>query len=360
MSVVSSARPLAESLHEDVRYVSATIEGLFARKHRAAEAYGPDFSRLWRVASDTVTRGKLVRPRLFVAGYRALSGDSDAPRAVIEAAASIELLHYAFLLHDDVIDADTTRRGRPNLLGVMARDAASSPRGAHWGNTAAILMGDLALSAAYQGFARLDVPRSKHVRLLDVVDRTIDETVAGELVDVALADGITAPTLSSILDMEANKTACYTFEMPLRLAAILAGSSLDTERALALAGRQLGLAFQLDDDLLTAFGDPREHGKDPLSDFREGKQTAIIACARTTDHWPLIERNLGRPDLTSVQADEIRALLIECGAKDRVEALRDAALAYVHSACAGDTRLVPEEIVGVLRDFTAQLEGRRS
>ena len=104
----------------------------------------------------------------------------------------------------------------------------------------------------------------------------------------------------------------------------------------------------------------RGHGKDPLSDFREGKQTAIIACARTTPQWPLIERELGRPDLSAAGARRIRSLLIDCGAKDRVEALRDAALAYVHSACADDPRLVPDAIVHVLRDFTSQLEGRRS
>ena len=83
-------------------------------------------------------------------------------------------------------------------------------------------------------------------------------------------------------------------------------------------------------------------------------------AARTTPQWPLIERHLGRSDLTAAGARRIRSLLIESGAKDRVEALRDAALAYVHSACAGDPRLMPEAIVHVLRDFTSQLEGRRA
>jgi geranylgeranyl diphosphate synthase, type II len=360
VSVVSSARPLVARQDADTELVAHAIDELFARKHRAAEAHGPDFSRLWRVAGDTVRGGKLVRPRLLLAAYKALAGSAEAPRVVVEAAAALELLHYSFLLHDDVIDGDTVRRGRLNLLGVMEQGAQSSARASHWASTAAILMGDLALSAAYQRFSRLDVTRDDHVRVLDLVDVTIDFTVAGELLDVAFGDGVTAPTLSSILDMEANKTACYTFEMPLRLAAILAGASTETEGALALAGRQLGLAFQLDDDLLCAFGDPRHHGKDPLSDFREGKQTAIIACARTTPQWPLIERELGRPDLSAAGARRIRSLLIDCGAKDRVEALRDAALAYVHSACADDPRLVPDAVVHVLRDFTSQLEGRRS
>jgi geranylgeranyl diphosphate synthase type II len=346
--------------HADYRAVSEAIDALFSRKHAAAEAYGPEFALLWRTASETVRGGKLVRPRLLVAAYCALSGERHAPPAIVEAAAAVELLHYAFLLHDDVIDSDSMRRGRPNLLGVMTHSAQELPRAAHWGTTSAILMGDLALSASYQSFARLDVERGELMRILDVVDHTIDETVAGELVDVALGDGVAEPTLAVILDMSANKTASYTFELPLRLAAILAGASSATETALALAGRQLGLAFQLDDDLLCAFGDPNEVGKDQLSDFREGKQTPLIASARTTPEWHLIEDLVGWHDLTEADAVRIREVLVSCGAKQRVEELRDAALAYVHEACDSDNRLVPEAIVAVLRDFTEQLEGRRS
>ena len=356
---VTPVRPLVDVASADMVAVEAAIEAVFARKRVAARAYGAEAERLWAAASDTVRAGKGVRPRLLLAAFKAITGAPRASAAAIDAAAAVELLHYAFLLHDDVIDSDTMRRGRPNLLGAMARDIPHSPRSTHWGATAAILMGDLALSASYQAFARLDVPADARRRILDVLDATIDETVAGELLDVALSDGVRTPSLSAILDMAANKTATYTFELPLRVAAILAGASADTERALAKAGRQLGLAFQLDDDLLGVFGDS-SYGKDTRSDLMEGKQTALIAFARGTDEWSQIEPHFGRPDLTEADAFLVRELLIQCGAKEKVEALRDAALAYVFDACRSDPRLVPPAIADVLDGFARKLAGRRS
>ena len=361
MSIVApAARGMVAVDVDDATSVEAVIGELFLRKSRAAHAYGPHPAQLWNLAAQTVSGGKLVRPRLLLAAYRALSGSADVPQAVVDAAAAVELLHYAFVLHDDVIDGDTVRRGRPNLIGAMAARAPSHPRALHRGNTAAILMGDLVLSAAYQHLARLDVPAQTRARLLDAVDHTIDQTVAGEWVDVALADGFADPTLDVILEMSANKTACYTFELPLRLAAILADCTPQTERALATAGRHLGLAFQLDDDLLCAFGAPAEHGKDPLSDLREGKQTPIIAYARTTGEWELIARDVGRHDLSMKDAEQVRNVLISCGAKGFVERLRDASVGQVHRACGERRTGIPREAAQVLLAFANGLEGRRS
>lgn len=361
MSIVAptSRTTSALPIHDDAR-VEAVVDEFFRRKFHAAQRYGPDTAHLWETAAQTVRGGKLVRPRLLMAAYRALAGTDSLPQAVIDAAAAVELLHYAFILHDDVIDGDTVRRGRLNLIGAIAAESAPAPRALHRGTTAAILMGDLVLSAAYQHLARLEVPAHIRTRVLDVIDHTIDQTVAGEWVDVALANGTATPALPSILEMSANKTACYTFELPLRLAASLADAPLATERALASAGRQLGLAFQLDDDLLCAFGHPDEHGKDPLSDLREGKQTPIIAHARTTRHWRLIDADVGRGDLTTADAARVRAVLIECGAKKFVEKLRDDAIAQVRQMCDGPSRVIPDQAARVLVAFVDDLDGRVS
>ena len=361
MSLAAPVARVSEAVATaDVARVEAVIDEVFRVKMRGARAYGQEATDLWRTASETVRGGKLVRPRLLLAAYRELAGMPHTPRSVIQAAAAVELLHYAFILHDDVIDGDTVRRGRPNLIGAIAADAAPARRALHRGTTAAILMGDLVLSAAYQLLARLDVPERAPVRVFDVVDHTIDQTVAGEWADVTFAHGMEPPTLNAILEMSANKTACYTFELPLRLAAVLADAALPTENALATAGRYLGIAFQLDDDLLCAFGDPAEHGKDPLSDLREGKQTPIIAFARTTSEWRLITDRVGRSDLTPEEADRVREVLVACGAKDYVESLRDDAIAQVRRLCRRQRHIFPGAAGNVLLEFAAQLEGRRT
>ena len=100
-------------------------------------------------------------------------------------------------------------------------------------------------------------------------------------------NGTSAPSESPI------SASCARVSAVLRMAAVLAGAPGGVERRLGRIGRHLGLAFQLQDDLLCAFGDPELHGKDRYSDLREGKQTAIIAAARATPEWPRVEALLG-------------------------------------------------------------------
>ncbi|WP_347109292.1 polyprenyl synthetase family protein [Paenarthrobacter sp. S56] len=311
-----------------------------------------------------------MRPLLLVETYDALTGPPKDREAAIGIAAAIELLHYAFLLHDDVIDGDLVRRGRPNLIGALLAGAGQLPAAGerpdagrpdsalHWAQTGGILMGDMLLAATHQAFARVDIAQPLRLRLLDLLEHTINETVAGEQLDVGLGDGIIAPELETILKMCGYKTATYTFELPLRAAAALAGVEPSMEDALADAGRHLGLAFQLQDDLLSTFGDPRRHGKDPFSDLREGKQTAIIAYARNTSAWADIEPWFGRPDLGGTEAEEVRRQLSECGAETFVQGHIDQQTRAFHELVgAGD---IPTPVRGVLVDLAGHLEGRQS
>ncbi|ABM08084.1 MULTISPECIES: polyprenyl synthetase family protein [Micrococcaceae] len=348
------------------------LSGLIDKRASAATAYGADFARLWALAGQNVLGGKFVRPLLLMETYDALHKHGPAEphqrETAISIAAAIELLHYAFLLHDDVIDGDLVRRGHPNLIGSLLAEAGETARtdgadgaragsGLHWAQTGGILMGDMLLAATHQAFARAELPHELRLRLLDLLEHTINETVAGEQLDVGLGDGIIAPDLQTILMMCGYKTATYTFELPLRAAATLAGADFAVENALATAGRHLGLAFQLQDDLLSTFGDPRRHGKDPFSDLREGKETAIIAHARTTTVWPDIEPFFGRPELSVGDGEHVRRHLSDCGAEVFVQGLIEEQLQAFNNQL---TSTIPASVRNVLLDLAGQLEGRQS
>lgn len=345
------------------------LSGLIGKRASAATAYGPDFARLWALAGQNVLGGKFVRPLLLMETYDALqkphhqghgTAETRQRETAISIAAAIELLHYAFLLHDDVIDGDLVRRGHPNLIGSLLAEAGENSRAGsalHWAQTGGILMGDMLLAATHQSFARADLPHELRLRLLDLLEHTINETVAGEQLDVGLGDGVIAPDLQTILVMCGYKTATYTFELPLRAAAALAGADFGVENALATAGRHLGLAFQLQDDLLSTFGDPRRHGKDPFSDLREGKETAIIAHARTTNAWPDIEAFFGRPELSVDDGEHVRRHLSDCGAEAFVQGLIEEQMQAFNNQL---TTTIPASVRNVLLDLAGQLEGRQS
>lgn len=326
-----------------------------------ASARGALYAQLWQLTAERITGGKLVRPALFLDMVAALQpADAPAiPRAeTTRLAVAFELLHFSFLLHDDVIDGDLVRRGEPNLIGTLVQrcpaEVSRHPGASlHWARSSAILMGDLLLTEVHQLIARLAVTPAQRIRLLDLLEHTVSDSVIGEHKDVALSHGLLPAELASILEMSREKTATYTFELPLRAAAVMAGAE-EWDQPLAAAARHLGLAFQLQDDLLSVFG--AGHGKDPFSDLREGKQTAIIAFARLTSAWPLIEPEFGSSSLSEAQGARMRRLLSECGAEAFMRALiaqeRDALRQVL------DSSGLPEPARRVLAELAERLEGR--
>lgn len=345
--------------------IEEALRRRFAERRAAAERYGSEFVELWEAATEHALGGKLIRPRLLMELLQALTPaplSEDATRTAIDVAAHVELLHFAFLLHDDVIDGDLIRRRRPNLIGTLAagRPDESGEPVLHWARSSAILLGDLLLASAVLGFARADVTVDARERLLALLEQTIFETVAGEHADVALSDGIIAPDLRTILSTSAYKTATYSFVLPLRAAGVLAGSSAATEDRLTAIGQRLGLAYQLQDDLLSVFGDPDEHGKDAFSDLREGKETAIIAYARMTSHWESIELHFGRADLGLADGSYARDRLRDCGAETFVSGLVREHLDAVSSAlsAAETDGTLSASAAQTLRTLASRIEGR--
>jgi geranylgeranyl diphosphate synthase, type II len=288
-----------------------------------AARLGPDHARLWSALSSATEGGKRFRPGLVVAAHDALGGREPEAAAVLGAA--VELLHTAFVIHDDVIDGDDVRRGRLNVNGTFsarAADAGVGPAEArHLGATAGILAGDLALTTAIRAVATC-VPDVDTVdRLLDLFDEALHVTAAGELADVQLALRLEEVSLADVLVMEQRKTSAYSFQLPLQAGAILAGAGQGVVDSLGEVGRVLGIAFQLQDDVQGVFGDPEVTGKSSLSDLREGKHTVLMAHARLTSAWGRVATLIGRQELTEAEAEEVRALLVGSGSRDFVEEL---------------------------------------
>lgn len=354
--------PLQERLdvEPELRAVDDRLDRYFAERVGAAAAFGPAYRRLWTTARDAARGGKRIRPRLLLLGHHGLGG--RAADAAIVAAVAYELLHTAFLLHDDVIDGDTVRRGRPNLAGAFSADAeaggAAPDRARRWGEAGAILAGDLLLHAASSVLATAEVDERTRVRLSGILDDAVFATAAGELADVALAErlGPQPPVLHDVLAMTEHKTAAYSVCAPLLTGAVLAGGGEDVLAPLAEFGRLVGIAFQLGDDLLGVFGTEQVTGKSAVSDLRQGKETSLIAFARGTDRWPEVAPALGQGRLTPGEARRLAAVLEECGARRSVERLL---AEHVERAVAVlDTPSVPSGLAEPLADVARSCIGR--
>ena len=357
MTMTQTESPARLDLMADVE---RRIREFFADRLADAARYGGEYEHLWQAASRASGGGKRLRPMLVRVAHRGVDG-ADAAQA-LDLAVAFELLHTAFLLHDDVIDGDEVRRGVPNVIGEFGTDARrraiSEARAEQWGRTAAILAGDLLIHYSQSLVARLDVDHATRVALLDVLDHGVFVTAAGELADVSYSVGVTEARLADALAMTECKTAAYSFEAPLMAGAILGGADHACVSALAEYGRLLGVAFQLGDDLLGTFGAEDITGKSVVNDLREGKETPLISFARATDEWARVDGLFGRPDLSPAEADVLRSALERCGARAFVESL---VADHAREAVAAlDVAAVPAGLASQLEAFAGTCVGRVS
>ncbi len=323
-----------------------------------AQLTDPEHARLWDALAAATEGGKRFRPALLVATHDALGGSQ--PAAAAEVGAAVELLHTAFVIHDDVIDGDHLRRGRLNVSGVFRDGAlaagADSDEAIVYGRTAAILAGDLALAAAVRAVATCRAPAAAVHQLMDLFDSALHTTAAGELADVRFSVDPTPVTLPESLLMAEQKTSAYSFALPLQAGAVLAGADEGTRDRLGATGRVLGIAFQLTDDLIGVFGDPNRSGKSATSDLRTRKQTPLLVHAQSTPEWPRIAGYVGR-DLSADELVEVQGLLTACGSRAFVEALVEGHLVSARAAL--DEHGIPVAPIELLSTRSAVLmDGR--
>lgn len=267
--------------------VREVLDQYFASSRERAGGYSPAFVELWERMAGTTIGGKWLRPKLVHMSYEAFGGAQW--RSCSELAAAFELLHAALLVHDDVIDRDFVRRGAPTLGASYRELAATAGHNTadadHAGFSAAIIAGDLLLTGSLQLATSAATGHGHGAAILATIHEAIFAAAAGELDDLLFSLGSSNPDLVDVLTMERLKTAVYSFEMPLRAGALLAGQSVATADALAAVGRDIGVAYQVVDDVLGTFGEQSMTGKSIESDLREGKATILTSFARGSDEF---------------------------------------------------------------------------
>jgi geranylgeranyl diphosphate synthase, type I len=304
---------------------------------------GSDYQVLLAALEDFALRGgKRLRPAFAYWGWRAVATEDPGP-GVLLLFAALELLHACALVHDDVIDKSATRRGRP----TAHVEFAALHRGRKWrgspedfGISAAILLGDLALAWADDIVFGADLSADAQRRVQRVWADIRTEVLAGQYLDiVAQASG--AESIASAMNVDLFKTACYTVSRPLQLGVAAAADRPDIQAAFGQFGTDLGVAFQLRDDVLGVFGDPAVTGKPSGDDLRSGKRTVLLAEAvELADKSDPLAANLLRTSigtaLSDAQVGELRDAIEAVGAlaaaEQRIATLSQRALATLAAA----------------------------
>ncbi len=244
--------------------------------------------------------GKRIRPRLVLLFAEALG--FEGPES-LELAATVEFIHTATLLHDDVVDESALRRGRATANAMF-------------GNAASVLVGDFLYSRAFQMMVSVN-----RMRVLDVLADATNVIAEGEVLQLM---NMHDPDLSvdDYLQVIRFKTA-KLFEASARLGAVLAGAEPAVEEACADYGRSLGTAFQLVDDLLDYEGKSAELGKNVGDDLREGKPTLPLLLAM--ERGSADERAMIRHAIEQGELHKLAEILIVVERTGALKATRAAA-----------------------------------
>lgn len=310
---------LADRLADDLDAVNAMIRARMESEHAP---------RIPQVTAHLIDAGgKRLRPMLTLAAAR-MCGYSGPFH--IHLAATVEFIHTATLLHDDVVDDSKQRRGRPtaNLL---------------WDNQSSVLVGDYLFARSFQLMVE-----TGSLRVLDILANAAATIAEGEVLQLTAARNLET-TEDIYIKVVRGKTAAL-FSAATEVGAVIAGAGTATERALFTYGDALGIAFQIVDDLLD-YGGTAAIGKNTGDDFREGKLTLPViraVAAATEEERAFWQRTIGRNRIEDGDLEEAQRLLAHHGA---IESTRQTALDWADRAKQALAPLPADPIRDMLTDL---------
>jgi geranylgeranyl diphosphate synthase, type I len=276
-----------------------------------------------KIRDFSLRDGKRIRPILFIIGYKGYKDRSAA--GLYQSALSIELLHDFMLIHDDIIDKSSTRRGKPAMHTMFDNYLVKNKNAKFNGSDLGIVVGDIVYALAINAFLAIKEDFSRKEKALRNFIKAAIFTGSGEFIE--LINGIKPLDKlkkSDVYKIYDYKTAFYTFSCPLSTGAILAGANNSEINKLTNYGKYLGRAFQIRDDILGIFADQKKTGKSQTSDLQEAKKTLLIFYAYNQSSKKdkdkikkiLTKEKINKSDLTQIQKIIIESNALQLARKD--------------------------------------------
>jgi geranylgeranyl diphosphate synthase type I len=220
-------------------------------------------SQLYKAAAHLIVNGgKRLRPYMVVKSCQVLGGKT---KEAMTAAGAVEMVHNFTLVHDDIMDNDEMRHGVPTTHK-------------RFGIPIAILAGDVLFSKAFQVVSKANLPSKSTSELVSRLSKACVDICEGQLLDIKMAESKKIPTRNEYIKMISKKTAAL-FDVSCSMGAICAKSKSKDISNLSSFGKNLGIAFQITDDLIGVMGDPKVTKKPVGNDLREGKKSLPILLA---------------------------------------------------------------------------------
>lgn len=318
-----------EQLARQKTFISQTLRtALEAMEHDSIQKSAWQKDGSTRI-HDYATRGKMIRGALVDLGFRLYCPDPERHAATLadihRTGAAMELFQSMLLMHDDVMDQDELRRGKP-AIHVQYRSLAQEQgcrQPGHLGESMAICLGDVCAFQAFELLSAGALEPACTVALVRLFSRELSYVGYAQMEDVYNSCAPDAPPSQSIIQVYRFKTGRYTFSLPLMAGSLIAGAGEAARQDLARLGELLGIMFQIRDDHIGLFGNPDQTGKPRGADIREDKKTlhrAYLTEAMDISDQELFSRTFGCPHCIDSDLDQILDLFERRGVTGRIEA----------------------------------------
>ena len=314
------------------------------------------FNRL----SEFTTRGKGLRGTLFY--YLAIELGCKNKKDIIDFAVGLELIHSALLIHDDIMDNDLLRRGKPSMHAqyIAEVDVSSKNLALETAKSIAISVGDLAIFLAFELFSK---SLSKHPQNSVIMSRLVKDyslTGLGQIDDVFFSAAKIEPTPEEISRVFLHKTARYTFSLPLSMAALFSGQPTVLVKNLDKIGEHMGIVFQMRDDEIGFYGESAAIGKTVGLDIIRNNKTLIryfLYQNSSRLEKSKLDKIFGNPRIKQQDIEHLKNLALTNGATQQVERLKEEHISFAMSKI---NKIKTQNIKNSLLELLTYLNHRNS
>lgn len=309
-----------EIMEKELAAVNNALEEFLDTRVERAKKLNPIHIQYYDDLKEYLMRGgKRFRPIAIAIACKAVGGEIN-PKSLYRTACSIEILHNASLLHDDLIDHDETRRGGPTFHAryrewYKTNISQDFDKASHFGMSAAILGGDTLINLGALAITEANLDPDIGMACLGYYLKSFEEIVEGVILEMHM---VYDPEANSEVYMEMirMKTAAL-FEKSLLMGGAMARASESQMKSLSEYGVKVGQAFQIQDDILGSFGDEVVTGKAADGDIKEGKKTLLYLEALrlcNSEQKEILEKYLGDDKITPAEVDQVRKVFRDSGA----------------------------------------------
>lgn len=309
-------------LEEAAGEINRQLDLFFKEWRKETKKVSPLILPLIEVSISAAKGGKRLRGALVKLGYELAGGKKTTE--ILKASAAFEIFQTSILAHDDIIDQSPIRRGKPTIYRALG--------GNHYGISQAICLADIGFFQALKILSEINFSLDLKTLAMGSFSKTMLETALGEVLDIEIPHLGKEKKEEDALVIFKFKTAHYTIVGPLELGAILAGANQGLLDKIRRFGESLGIAFQIQDDILGVFGSERELGKSTTSDVEEGKNTLLITQALEKagkEQKKTLDGYYGKGKISQTDLEKIKKVFVETGS---LEYSHKKALQYVSQA----------------------------